>query len=92
MATVPPANMPCMVWQAANAATQHYGQARPAPAAWLQQSIHCACSCPGCRHCHSLQHEDLGCMKVMKFSCPGVSDPQPQVCPGFKFPVPGTFA
>ena len=41
-------------------------------------------------HCHSLQHEDVGCMKVLRYSCPGRADPQPRVCPGFKFPVPGT--
>lgn len=42
-------------------------------------------------HCHSLQHEDEGCMKVVKWGCPGHADPQPETCPGFAYPVPGTF-
>lgn len=43
-------------------------------------------------HCHSLQHEDTGCMKVIKWSCPGSEnkDAQPTAC-SFKYPVPGTF-
>ncbi|KAI7841496.1 hypothetical protein COHA_004889 [Chlorella ohadii] len=37
-------------------------------------------------HCHTLAHEDVGCIKVMKFSCG--PDPQPLACPTFKWPVP----
>ena len=42
-------------------------------------------------HCHFLQHEDAGCMRVMKFSCvPG--DVQPFDCsPYFSYAVPGTW-
>ncbi|EFN52943.1 hypothetical protein CHLNCDRAFT_137305 [Chlorella variabilis] len=31
-------------------------------------------------HCHFLQHEDMGCMKMVKFECPGSDDPQPITC------------
>jgi FtsP/CotA-like multicopper oxidase with cupredoxin domain len=42
-------------------------------------------------HCHFLSHEDLGCMKVVQFKCPGFGDVQPAAgrCPGFSFPVKG---
>lgn len=41
-------------------------------------------------HCHYLNHEDLGCMKVVQWACPGYPNVQPQngLCPGFKWPVP----
>ena len=43
-------------------------------------------------HCHSLQHEDTGCMKVIKWVCPNAvgKDVQPKSC-SFKYPVQGTF-
>ncbi|KAI8476535.1 MAG: hypothetical protein J3K34DRAFT_516425 [Monoraphidium minutum] len=43
-------------------------------------------------HCHFLQHEDANCMKVVLYQCPGFNGTQPSdgLCPGFKFPVPGT--
>jgi FtsP/CotA-like multicopper oxidase with cupredoxin domain len=41
-------------------------------------------------HCHFLNHEDLGCMKVVLWQCPGYNTTQPVngACPGFKWPVP----
>ena len=35
---------------------------------------------------------DVGCMKMMVWSCDGTTGPQPadNYCPGFSFPVPGT--
>ena len=44
-------------------------------------------------HCHSLHHEDEGCMKVVVWQCPGynATETQPAICTGFKPPVPGTF-
>lgn len=45
----------------------------------------------GLVHCHILPHEDVGCMSLLKFECPGVpGNAQPYMCPGFKAPVPGT--
>lgn len=41
-------------------------------------------------HCHSLHHEDEGCMKVVEFACPGYSGTQPSFC-RHEVPVPGTF-
>lgn len=44
-------------------------------------------------HCHYLMHEDLGCMKVVLFKCPGFPDdaqPADGECPGYTPPVPGT--
>ena len=41
-------------------------------------------------HCHFLQHEDSGCMKVMEFSCDGATGQQPKQC-DYKVPVPGTY-
>ena len=29
--------------------------------------------------------------QVVKWGCPGHADPQPETCPGFAYPVPGTF-
>lgn len=29
-------------------------------------------------------------LQLVRFTCPGHQDPQPQDCPGFSFPVPGT--
>ncbi|GAB4816408.1 hypothetical protein N2152v2_003454 [Parachlorella kessleri] len=42
-------------------------------------------------HCHRLAHEDLGCMKVVKFTCPGYDEKQAEECSGFLYPVPGTL-
>ena len=44
-------------------------------------------------HCHSLHHEDEGCMKVVAWTCPGYKPgaAQPAQCAGFTPPVPGTF-
>eukprot|EP00884_Botryococcus_braunii_P015521 jgi/Botrbrau1/2652/Bobra.0203s0004.4 len=42
-------------------------------------------------HCHILQHADEGCMAVVKFACPDIADPQPKHCPGFAWPVIGTY-
>lgn len=42
-------------------------------------------------HCHYLQHEDEGCMKIVKWECPGYpGNYQPADCE-FEFPVKGTF-
>jgi hypothetical protein len=38
---------------------------------------------------HFLNHEDIGCMKVLLYQCPGYNDTQPAVC-NFQFPIPGT--
>lgn len=35
---------------------------------------------PARLQCHFLQHEDMGCMKMVKFECPGSDDPQPITC------------
>lgn len=42
-------------------------------------------------HCHYLNHEDLGCMKVIQWKCPGYDAVQPAsgICTNFKYPVPG---
>lgn len=42
-------------------------------------------------HCHFLNHEDLGCMKVVLWKCPGYTNVQPRDgrCPGFEYPVKG---
>ena len=45
----------------------------------------------GVLHCHFLQHEDAGCMKVIKYECPGYADPQPKICTNFSYPIPGTY-
>jgi FtsP/CotA-like multicopper oxidase with cupredoxin domain len=37
------------------------------------------------------QHEDQGCMAVLKFACPGYGDDQPVACDNFTFPVEGTY-
>ena len=44
-------------------------------------------------HCHFLQHEDTGCMKIVKWQCAkgGGKDPQPDECTGFSFPVKGSY-
>ncbi|CAL8462689.1 g2222 [Coccomyxa elongata] len=47
-------------------------------------------------HCHFLHHEDQGCMKVIKWQCPGhPGNEQPFPCPDFEakgFPVKGDFS
>lgn len=51
-------------------------------------------ACYTVMHCHILQHEDMGCMKVVKFECPGyegTNTKQPKQCE-FEPPVIGTFA
>ncbi|KAF8065748.1 hypothetical protein HT031_002808 [Scenedesmus sp. PABB004] len=41
-------------------------------------------------HCHFLQHEDIGCMKVVWYKCPTLAeDKQAGPCPNFTFPIPG---
>lgn len=30
-------------------------------------------------------------MKVVKWECPGYDEAQPDTCPGFVYPSPGTF-
>ncbi|GAB4816399.1 hypothetical protein N2152v2_003445 [Parachlorella kessleri] len=42
-------------------------------------------------HCHRLAHEDEGCMKVVKYACPGYDEKQPERCSSYQPPVPGTF-
>lgn len=44
-------------------------------------------------HCHLLQHEDSGCMKVTSMYCPGSSptDTQPPQCDDVQYPVKGTM-
>ncbi|KAF8065746.1 yipf1 [Scenedesmus sp. PABB004] len=38
-------------------------------------------------HCHFLQHEDIGCMKVVWYKCPTLAeDKQAGPCPNFTFP------
>ena len=43
-------------------------------------------------HCHLLQHEDNGCMKVTSMYCPGTnpSEKQPAKCSSIVYPVKGT--
>jgi FtsP/CotA-like multicopper oxidase with cupredoxin domain len=51
-------------------------------------------ACYSVMHCHILQHEDMGCMKVVKFECPGyggVNTEQPAMC-AFEPPINGTFS
>ncbi|KAI8105692.1 hypothetical protein M9434_000274 [Picochlorum sp. BPE23] len=46
-------------------------------------------------HCHFLQHEDAGCMKVVEWTCPPGSpgDPKTGMCSsGYDVPVKGTFS
>ncbi|EFN51649.1 hypothetical protein CHLNCDRAFT_139836 [Chlorella variabilis] len=53
------------------------------PGPWSGYSVH---------HCHFLMHEDTGCMKVVKWECPGSpGDRQPGVCCSWEPPVPGTY-
>lgn len=45
-------------------------------------------------HCHFLQHEDMGCMKVVKYECPGyegANTEQPLDCTNWTYPVKGTW-
>jgi hypothetical protein len=54
---------------------------------WLNCCCHhCCCCCS-----HYLNHEDLGCMKVLQWKCPGYDWVQPAsgICTNFKYPVPG---
>lgn len=42
-------------------------------------------------HCHLLQHEDKGCMKVVRWQCPGYNETQPYICRDYEYPVPATY-
>ena len=43
--------------------------------------------------CPVIPHEDVGCMTMVKFECPGVpGNAQPYQCPNFKPLVPGTIS
>lgn len=34
-------------------------------------------------HCHFLQHEDVGCMKMVRWACPGMENSDYQARRGF---------
>lgn len=40
---------------------------------------------------HPSQHEDKGCMKVVRWECPGYNETQPYICRDFQYPVPATY-
>ncbi|KAL4434367.1 hypothetical protein ABPG75_000808 [Micractinium tetrahymenae] len=43
-------------------------------------------------HCHFLVHEDSGCMKMVKWQCPGHSgNEQPEICTSYTAPVAGSY-
>ena len=42
-------------------------------------------------HAQFVQHEDTGCLKIVKWQCGSGKDPQPEECAGFAFPVKGTY-
>ena len=48
----------------------------------------------GVAHCHILQHEDEGCMIVVKNACPSTlnSNAQASTCSGIVSPITGTYA
>lgn len=62
--------------------------------AWLRFSVDvraCPSFPPAAVYLPSLQHEDRGCMKVVKWACPDFNETQPEICRDYKYPVPATY-